>query len=285
MKKLSAEFESDGVTLRGWFARPHLEQNTPIIILVHGLSGIAAIDLADYAEKFVAQGFACFAYDHRNWGESDGLPRSETDPWRQVADIREAISFVRSQPWVDTERIAMWGTSYGGGHVLTVSALDTRLKCAVAQVPLTSGSKTFDTWVPKAKQDEFLNKLAADRDARFQGESPRTVPAAAEGGETAEWIACKDTNHAYVNELTIRSFELLRTYEPESFVETITSTPILMVIATNDSTTPTQWQRDVFSKLAEPKKLVEVEGRHYDVYMNGLAEAANAASDWYRKYL
>ena len=285
LSKSEVEFESDGVILRGWIARPNEEQHLPLIVLIHGLSGIAALDLADYAEQFVAAGFACFAYDHRNWGESDGTPRSESDPWRQVADLRNAISFARSQDWVDSERIGIWGTSYGGGHVLTVAALDKRVKCAVAQVPLISGSRTFDTWVPNASRAEFLQKLAADRDARFRGESPKTVPAAIKGGETAEWIETKDVSNAYVNELTVRSFELLRTYEPVSFVEAISPTPLLMIIASQDTTTPTDWQRDAYGLIGEPKKLVEIDGRHYDVYMDGLDEAANAACQWYGEFL
>lgn len=285
MKKSTVEFESDGVILRGWIARPNDDQNLPLIILIHGLSGIAALDLADYAEKFVAEGFACFAYDHRNWGESEGTPRSESDPWRQVADFRNAISFARSQDWVDSERIGIWGTSYGGGHVLTVSALDKRVKCAVAQVPLTSGSRTFDTWVPAKSRAGFLEKLAVDRDARFRGEAPRTVPAAIEGGETAEWIMRKDDSNAYVNELTVRSFELLRTYEPVSFADAISPIPLLMIIASKDTTTPTEWQRELFADIGEPKKLVEIEGRHYDLYMDGLEKAAEAACQWYREFL
>ena len=285
MQKLAAALDSDGVTLRGWFVRPNDADDTPLIILAHGLSGITALDLDEYAEKFVASGFACFAYDHRNWGASDGSPRSETDPWRQVDDMREVISFVGSQPWVDSARIGIWGTSYAGGHVLTVSGLDKRVKCAVSQVPLISGSKTFNAWVPEDKQQKFLQKLASDRDARYNGESPKTVPAAGEGSETAEWIARKDVSNSYVNELTIRSFDYLRTYEPEHFAMQISPTPIMMVIATQDTQTPTEWQRELFAKMSEPKQLVELPGRHYDVYMDSLDLAATAARDWFNKHL
>lgn len=285
MNKTSVEFDADGTTLRGWWARPDGGAKFPAIILTHGLSGTIALDLEEYAQKFVAAGFACLAYDHRNWGTSDGLPRSETDPWRQVADIREAISFVRTQSWVDAERVGLWGTSYAGGHVLTVSALDKRVKCAVSQVPLVSGTRTFNAWVPKEKQQKFLARIAADRDSRFLGQEPARVPAALPGSETAEWVERKDHHGGYVNEVTIRTFDLLRTYEPINIVTSIAPTPLLMIIASEDTQTPTDWQREAFTKMAEPKSLKEIRGRHYDVYMDHIEEAGQAACEWFKKHL
>ena len=35
--------------------------------------------------------------------------------------------------------------------MLTVSALDRRVACVVSQVPLISGSRTFDAWVPASE--------------------------------------------------------------------------------------------------------------------------------------
>jgi uncharacterized protein len=279
-------FESDGVALVGWLARPERPLPPhPLIILTHGLSGIIDLDLAEYAEKFVAAGFACLAYDHRNWGRSAGWPRSETDPWRQVNDMREAISFARTLDGIDPDRIGLWGTSYAGGHVLTVTALDRRVRCAVSQVPLTSGSRTFNNWVPAAKRADFLARLDADRDARRRGEPPAMTAAATRGSETAEWVARKDSAGRYRNELTLRSFDLLRTYEPIAFTRWIAPTPLLMIIADNDTTTPTAWQREAFAATGEPKKLVEIECRHYDVYMDHLDQAATAALAWYREHL
>jgi dienelactone hydrolase len=278
-------FESEGTALCGWLARPRDDGPHPLIILAHGLSGIIDLDLAEYAEHFVAGGYACFAYDHRNWGRSAGWPRSETDPWRQVADMREAISFARTLPGIDAERIGLWGTSYAGGHVLTVSALDRRVKCVVSQVPLTSGSRTFGTWVPADKQQGFLERINADRDARRRGALPAITLAATKGSETAEWVARKDTSGRYRNELTLRSFDLLRTYEPMSFVPSIAPTPLMMIIAARDTTTPTAWQEETFACGGEPSQLVSIDCRHYDVYMDKLDEAAQAALGWYRAHL
>jgi len=278
-------FENEGTALVGWLARPAASAPAPLVILVHGLSGIIDLDLEEYAEHFVAAGYACLAYDHRNWGRSAGWPRGETDPWRQVADLREAITVARTLPGIDPERIGLWGTSYGGGHVLTVSALDSRVRCAVAQVPLTHGARTFEAWVPADKRAAFLARLDADRDARRRGAPPAATAAATRGSETAAWVARKDGSGRYQNSLTLRSFDLLRSYEPAAFAARIAATPLLMIIARHDTTTPTAWQHETFASIGAPKQLVELDCRHYDVYMDSLPEAAAAAAAWYRQHL
>lgn len=279
-------FDSDGAALCGWLARPErVAGPAPLVILTHGLSGIIDLDLAEYAERFVEGGFACLAYDHRNWGRSGGWPRCESDPWRQVNDLREAVSYARTLEGIDGERIGLWGTSYAGGHVLTVSALDRRVRCAVAQVPLTSGSRTFESWVPADKRAGLVSRLDADRDRRRRGALPATTAAAVRGSETAEWVARKDRQGRYVNALTLRSFDLLRSYEPETFAASIAPTPLLLVIAARDTTTPSAWQREMFATMGEPKRLVEIDCRHYDVYIDHLEQAASAALEWYREHL
>lgn len=285
MDKQEIKFTRDGVDLVGWLTRPVGVENCPLIILNHGLSGIVDLDLERYAEVFVAAGFACLAYDHRNWGRSGGEPRGETDPWQQVGDLREAISFARALPDIDPQRIGLWGTSYAGGHVLTVTALDRRVRCAVTQVPLISGSRTFDSWVPAGKRKKFLARLGTDRDNRYRGDAPAVSPAALPGSETEEWIQNSDVNGTYSNKLTARTFDLLRTYEPVSFVDQIAPTPLLMIVASNDLQTPTEWQLEAFERIGEPKRLLEIDCRHYDVYMERLDEAAAGALAWYQKHL
>ena len=285
MRYETITFTHDAAELAGWIALPDAGGPHPVVIATHGLSGIIDIDLERYAAVFVDAGYAVLAYDHRNWGRSGGEPRGETDPWRQVADLREAISVARARPDVDADRVGLWGTSYAGGHVLTVSALDRRVRCAVAQVPLISGARTFDAWVPAEKREKFLARLDADRDARSRGDAPAVTAAAIEGSETAEWIDTNDEHGRYVNSLTLRSFDLLRTYEPVAFAPRIAPTPLLMIVADHDTQTPTAWQLEAFDAIGEPKRLHRIDCRHYDVYMSRLDEAADAAARWYREHL
>lgn len=286
MERQDVVFNANGVMLAGWLYRPpQAAARHPLIVMSHGFSAVMAMGLADYAEAFARAGYGCLVYDHRNYGQSGGWPRHETDPWQQVEDMRAAVSFTRTLPFVDRDRVGLWGTSYAGGHVLTVGALDKRVRCLVAQVPLVSGQRTFDGWVPADRRARFMERLLADRDRRAEGLPPGTTPAALPGSETEEWAKAVDRAGAYQNVVTLRSLELLRTYEPIAFVERIAPTPLLMVVADRDTQTPVAWQREAFALAGEPKRLVSLPGRHYDPYMGLLSQSIDAALAWFAEHL
>ena len=274
----------DGTELDAWWY-PSGRDDSPSVVLSHGFSAIKAMGLDRFAKQFREAGMNCLVYDHRGYGASGGLPRHESDPWQQVHDMRDVITWVRRRPDVDPERIGLWGTSFAGGHVLTVAALDPRVKAVVSQVPLVRGQDTFDAWVPAERRAAFQERLIADREARAAGDPPRTVKAALPASETEEWARATDPDGAYANEVTIRSFELLREYEPDVFVDRITPTPLLMIIAARDTQTPTPWQLDAYARAGEPKRLVELDCRHYDPYVSHFDEAANPARDWFVEHL
>ena len=282
-ERIDIRFPANGVELAGWHYPA--ADGSPVVVMSHGLSAVRRMNLDHVARVFQAAGMAVFCYDHRNFGDSGGEPRQEADPWAQVRDMRDAISFAQTLPGVDPDRLGLWGTSYSGGHVLTVSALDRRVRCAVSQVPFTHGARTFDAWIPEKAREKTLTRMQADRAARYAGNAPVIVPSAIEGTETAEWVAETDTEGAYVNALTLRSLEMLREYEPHSFASRIAPTPLMMIIADHDTQTPTAWQVETFQAIGEPKKLVRLDCRHYDPYSRNVEAASTAAGDWFHTHL
>ena len=275
----------DGTNLAGWWYAAEGDGRRPAVVLSHGFSAIKSMGLDGYAQLFCAAGLNCLVYDHRGYGDSGGAPRHESDPWQQVHDMRDAITWLRRRDDVDGERIGLWGTSFAGGHALTVAALDRRVKAVVSQVPLVRGLDTFNAWVPEDRRARFLDRLIADREARALGAAPQTVAAALPGSETEEWARATSPDGAYANEVTIRSLELLREYEPHAFIERIAPVPLLLVIAAHDTQTPTTWQQEAFARAGEPKRLVELDCRHYDPYSSHFEEAAAAARDWFVDHL
>ena len=97
-------------------------------VMAHGFSGVKEMYLDKYADAFANAGFASVVYDNRNFGASDGQPRQEIDPWLQIRDYSDAITFALSLDQTDAARIGVWGSSYSGGHVLVVAAIDRRVK-------------------------------------------------------------------------------------------------------------------------------------------------------------
>src|SRR5215475_8196289 len=140
MRKDIAFKTEDGVTLRGWLYLPdEATGRVPTVVMAHGFSAVKEMYLDQFAEVFAAGGLGALVFDNRNFGASDGEPRQEIDPWAQVRDYRDAITYAEGLPEADPNRIGVWGSSYSGGHVIVVGAIDRRVKCVVAQVPLASG--------------------------------------------------------------------------------------------------------------------------------------------------
>ncbi|MEM7467536.1 MAG: alpha/beta fold hydrolase, partial [Pseudomonadota bacterium] len=161
------EFNADGVTLRGWHYIPESGNGPfPTVIMAHGFSGVKEMDLDKYAEVFCLGGLSCIVYDNRCLGASGGEPRQDIDPTMQMRDYRSAISFAESLDSVDSKRIGVWGTSYTGGTVCAVTALDHRVKCVVSQVPFMVGHKNLQQFLPITGVAAFHEMLDADRKRR-----------------------------------------------------------------------------------------------------------------------
>jgi uncharacterized protein len=180
---------TDGTTLRGWHYLPDGSGKHPTIVLSHGFSAVKEMYLDKFAEAFARAGFASVVYDNRNFGASDGQPRQEIDPWLQIRDYSDAITFAQSLEQTDPDRIGIWGSSYSGGHVLVVAAIDRRVKCVVSQVPAISGSPGFRRFVRPDFLASLNAGLHADRANRAAGKPPATPPRRGGGPNRAVSLA------------------------------------------------------------------------------------------------
>jgi uncharacterized protein len=92
-------------------------ERLPCVVLAHGFSG--TMDrLVPHAERFAAGGIAALVFDYRGFGESGGEPRQVVDLPSQHDDIRAAVTWVRGRGDLDPDRVALWGNSLGGAHVI-----------------------------------------------------------------------------------------------------------------------------------------------------------------------
>lgn len=285
------------MTVRGTFYRPDGGHGAPLpaVALGHGWGMVAGGDLEDYARAIAARGIACLTFDYRRLGKSEGLPRQEIDPAWQQEDYRAAITYLCSRSEVDADRIGIWGTSYSGGHVLVIAATDARVRCVVSQVPTISG---FESGLRKTHPNNLKalqEFFAEDRLARLRGEPPRLMKevgsegepnVAYPGAESYDYMMGQASRcPEWRNEVTVRSLELARAYEPGQWISRIGPKPLLMIVADTDRQTPTDLQLDAFNRAREPKELLLVKGGHYAVYTTHFEQTSTAAADWFEKHL
>jgi fermentation-respiration switch protein FrsA (DUF1100 family) len=292
------EFKTeDGITLRGWHYLPdNRSGKVPTIVMAHGFSAVKEMYLDRFAEAFANAGLGSIVFDNRNFGASDGQPRQEIDPWQQVRDYRDAITFAETLEATDPERIGIWGSSYSGGHVLVVGANDRRVKCVVAQVPLISGHANARRLI-RADYIAGLQKMFdGDRRARMQGKPPAMLPVVSEdpAGPAAlptpdSWTFFTETGRtraqSWRNEVTLRSVEMFMEYEPGSYVGFISPTPLMMVVALGDHLTVADQALAAYERALAPKRLVTLPSGHFDAYVAGFDAASRAATEWFVQHL
>ena len=290
------EFDAEGTRLRGWLFLPAAPAGrVPGVVMAHGFTAVKEMYLDRYAEVFAAAGLGVVVFDHRNFGASGGEPRGEIDPWAQVRDYRHAISFARTLPELDPDRLGIWGTSYSGGHVLVVGALDRRVRCVVSQVPAISGHQAALRRVPAAQVPALLEAFVADRERRFRGEPPamRAVlprqpgePAVFTGADAIEFFReAARRAPTWREEITLRSVEMAREYEPAAYIARISPTPLLVVAVTDDTLTGTDLTLEAYERALQPKHLVLIPGGHFVPYVQEFPISSGAARDWFLRYL
>ncbi|MFK0007875.1 alpha/beta hydrolase [Paenarthrobacter sp. NPDC090520] len=295
MERRNVEFDSDQGKVRGWWYAGCGRGARPVIVMAHGFSGVKEQYMDRYAEAFASAGLSVLVFDQPHFGASDGLPRYEVDPERQIRAYRDAVTFAVLQPDVDPGRVGVWGTSFSGGHALHVAATDRRVRCVVAQTPTTDGQQAALRRTPAHLMPGLLKKLAEDRAARSRGESPAMVPVTSDraevscalaGAEAHRFFAeTADTAPSWSNQVTLRSTEYSRSYVPSALIDRISPTPLLMIVADQDQVTPVDLQLEAYGRAREPKELRMIQGGHFTPYVTHFAETSAAAADWFSSHL
>jgi uncharacterized protein len=271
-------FESGGVELVGYFYRPaDATGKVPCVVMGHGFSGTQDRLFAG-AERFAGAGFAVLTFDYRNFGESGGQPRQVIDIKDQREDWRAAVSWARSQPEIDPDRVALWGSSLGGTHTVFVAASDPRIAAVVAQVPY-SGLPRETVGRTKGQSWHLMWLALKDRVRGWLGLSPLYVPAvgtAAEGAILVDPHATEVTrsltaeNSLWRNEVAPRViFDILR-LRPLRVANKVRA-PLLVTLAEGDTEAPPYLTRRL-AALAPRGEARSYPVTHYEVYRPEMRE-------------
>ena len=291
------EFLSKGLRCRGLKYLPPGHQGGerhPTIVLAHGFSAVKEMYFTDYAQTFSQAGFVAIVFDYRFQGESEGEPRGQIFPSEQIEDFRNAITFAQQQPEVKAEAVGMFGSSYSGGHAICLAAIDRRLRCVACQVPLIDGWTNFQAIVPRAAGAEMLKALEQDRVSRYQTGQVNYLPVVAADNnavlntsDSYQWFTATHESKAprWENRVTVESVEKFIEYSPAAYLQRVSPTPFLMMVAEHEILTPTDVAIAAFGRMGEPKKLVILPGGHFDAYVAGFAQSSGNAIAWFKQWI
>jgi fermentation-respiration switch protein FrsA (DUF1100 family) len=285
-------FFSEGLRLIGNLFLPAGMQpgeQRPGIVLCHGFTGVRQLMLPDYARRFAEAGFIALIFDYRGFGESEG-PKWRLLPLEQVDDIRNALTWLATQPEVDTQRMGLWGTSFGGAHVPYVAGLDTRVKAAVAQVGFDTGERFLLSIRSESERAELQRQLEEDRRLRvIEGQGRRIDPfeRALRNPQASGFIGKALQSYPHMRcLLSWQTWEKTLEYRPLDVVDKITPRALLLIAAEHDTICPPAGYQQLYEHAGEPKKLIMLPISHYDIYVGSwFDESADQAVEWFAAYL
>lgn len=264
-----------------WLYLPEGEGPAPVVVMGHGLGAIREMRLDVYAERFVAEGYACLVFDYRHFGASGGDPRQLLSVRRQLEDWKSAVAFARSLPEVDPDRVVIWGSSFGGGHVIATAA-EVQVAAAIAQCPFTDGIASTLA-IPTKTAAKVVVRAVRDLVSRARGREPVMVALADEPDTTAlmtapdvvpGFLALVPDGVVFRNEVAARvAFDILR-YRPGRRAAHV-SCPILVAVCDQDTVAPARTTTRHVSK-APRGEVVHYPIGHFDIYTGDDFERAVA---------
>jgi len=155
------------------------DKQYPALVGIHPAGGVKEQTIGLYAKRLAAHGFVVVVYDSSYQGASGGEPRLLEDPTTRVEDARCAADFLTTLPYVDAERMGVFGVCAGGGYALAVAQTERRFKAVAGVSPTPMGEAArsiFGRPIPAAELIQTLEAAAGLRTAEARGATPAYAP-------------------------------------------------------------------------------------------------------------
>ncbi|MGI8677928.1 MAG: alpha/beta hydrolase [Jatrophihabitans sp.] len=281
-------FESHGTHCEAWYLRALNDDLTttrgrPCVVMAHGFGATRDAGLLPFAQRFSAAGMDVLVFDYRGFGTSDGTPRQDVDHRRHREDYHAAIAYARAQKGVDPSRIAVWGSSYSGGHVIVVAAQDQRIAAVISQGAAMDGlAALFGVQQTGGSGKTAALTGAGLRDvARAAGRrTPYLVPIVGAPDSTAV-ISAPGALAGYQNimgptfrnEMCARGILRIARNRPIRWAGKV-SCPTFIVVAEQDNVAPVKSVHEVARRVPRSEVLSFPVG-HFDIYVGEVFEKSS----------
>lgn len=294
------KFCSQGTTVRAGHFLPADEslrnaRGLPCVVMAHGLGGTRAAGLEPFARRFAQAGLQVLCFDYRYFGKSDGEPRQYVSVREQLKDWAAAIAYARKLPGVDPQRIALWGSSFSGAHVIAAAVADNKVAAVSSQGAMMDGYAALLHLLRNEGAWHVLKVTAyglLDGARSLLGLSRITLPVVGLPGETAV-LTSEGSKAGYLaitppdwkNEITCTWMLGLALYRPNLMVPRLPC-PALFCIATGDTVVPPAAMEDGARRGGTRVQVKRYPVGHFEIYVkDGFENASRDQAEFFRRVL
>jgi fermentation-respiration switch protein FrsA (DUF1100 family) len=289
-------FDVKGSSVRAWLYLPdNRSSQVACIVMAHGFGGVKDALLENYAVRFQEAGFAALVFDYRFFGQSGGEPRQLVWIPYQLEDWSAAIAYVRSREEIDPAKVALWGTSLSGGHVIVTAAKDKKIACVSAQCPGLDGRAAGKMAVKRLGIGHILIMMVHGQRDFFRswfGLSPHKIPLVGKPGSIAGMNtqeACDFIQqHAppgFVNEICARIILRGDKYRPVRHARDVRC-PVLLQICEHDRLIPITAAEETAKDLEKLAQVIKYPIGHFDIYTgDNFEKAVSDQLEFFKKHL
>lgn len=252
-----------------------------------------------YGKKMAQKGFIALAFDTSHQGESGGEPRCLENPTERVEDIRCAVDYLTTLPYVDIERIGALGICSGGGYSVNAAMTERRIK-AVAGVSTTDPGSWIrdglDGNTPVEDQIKLLESVGKQRIAEANGAAPVYGPFVPDEVTEDMAVTLKEAHDYYrtprcqhpnsTNRVLMTSLGKLMAFSAFSLAETLLTPPLLLIAGSKADTL--RFSETLYEKAKCQKELFMIDGAtHVDLYdvTKYVDQAIDKLNDFFTKNL
>jgi uncharacterized protein len=282
MTERHVRFVSDGLSLAGILHGPDTSDAAPrpAVIVLHGFGGNKdAPTHADEARLYASWGYVVLRFDMRGCGESEG-ERGRILCLEQVADTRNAVTWLANRPDVDAGRIALSGQSFGAAVAVYTAGVDTRVAAVVSLGGWGDGLRKFRG--QHAEPGAWARFSALLEQGRRQRQETGTSLM------LSRWdiVPVPEPMRRHlpagcIMEFPAETAESMCSFRADDVVQAISPRPLLLVHAAQDTVTPTEQSIELFRRAGPGAELLLLSGIDHFPFADDHSRLLSFLKGWF----
>ena len=250
----SVKFKNSNFDMAGNLYLPedfNENQKYQAVVCVHPGGGVKEQVAGLYAQKLSENGFIALAFDASHQGESGGEPRYLENPTARVEDVRCAVDYLSTLPFVDVEKIGALGICAGGGYAVNSALTEKRRKAVagISSVDIGAFFRGDGTEGSTQANIETLKQVAHQRTLEANGAEPMYltyVPSSEDEITEDTMVLLKEAYDYYrtpraqhpnsTNKFLFQSVDKIIAFTAFYQVDKLLSQPLLMIAGSDADT-------------------------------------------------